>query len=923
VALFDRWRRQFVEDLTLDQATDYLARERTASLRVLRADGQRVDLTAQDAGTRLALVRQEWQTDAWTYRDMIGELRYAQRLLARSVATVRFFAAELPEDSTEDPIELAGPDYKGDPALAKDAVENLARLPLDDGPDGFLATMTENIETAGECWIHGQQDDEDGETWSIRSVSEIMGAGDQVMLLELPTISSLGQRAINPKTEELLRCWTRHPRWGKLADSPLRAMLDVLEEVVLTGREQRAAARSRIAANGVMLVPNSLELLQSRDTAEDSDAPEGLADTDFMRDFTEALTAPIRNEGDPGAVAPLILRGEAEALKEVRHLTLTRDDAAKLMDRLQGAVLRMLQGLDIQPEQVTGIGATNHWGGWQIEASNIRHQVLPTCGVVAGMLTKAFLRPALKALGYPPEKVRRIVVWYDPTALVESPDRSQDARDAWDRDAISNAALREALGFPEDAVPEPHEHLVRLLSRGRLTPQAVPLVAALSGVKLDDPDLQAALAIAVGLVAPAPHAGPPTVQGQVVRALPAGQPAPPAAPAGSTATPAGPGQVVPEQTAPTPTGPAAPPAVTAAGVPVEGWRVDIDTARQLAQVDAVLMDRILTAADAAIVRAVERAGGRVRNAARKTPALVASIEGVEVTLIASVLGRDTVGSFASVSDLLAGAYTRLRDQFGGWLDQAARSAATIVVKLLGLSTSSPAGREIRDQVITRYSVHRDAAWSALSEALDAATDKALFRADPLTPDPTPGEAADTLLSPAAVARALVIAGGGTPGQPGDFGFGTGPVTRQAMTQQGGVVLGWEWQYNPAQPRRSHFLPHQVLDGARFGTWTDPKLDTTPGSEWIGSYFHPQDHDGCLCSSTPVLAFPTNDPDDIVGQRIRAAQQSHRGRVAAKVAAEDTAAGRIGTSIQNEVETRDRILAGVEALRAHYIEGVSV
>lgn len=914
MALFDRFRRQTVDELTPDQLQGYAVREHHASLRVLRADGQRVDLTAQDAGTRLALVRQEWQTDAWTYRDMIGELRYAQRLLARSVATVRFFAAQLPDDPTDDPIDLGSTDHTLDGDLAADAVTNLARLPLDDGPDGFLATLTENLETAGECWVHGEHDPDDGERWSVRSVSEIIGAGDQVMLLELPTLSSLGQRAIVPNTEELLRCWTRHPRWGRLADSPLRAMLDVLEEVVLTGREMRAAARSRIASNGVLLVPDSLQLLRTRDDAEDPDSVEGIADTDFMRDFTDALTAPIRNEGDPGAVVPLILRGSAEGLKEVRHLTLTRDDAAKLMDRLQGAVLRMLQGLDIQPEQVTGIGATNHWGGWQIEASNIRHQVLPTCGVVAGCLTKAFLRPALRALGYPPDEVRRVVVWFDPTALVESPDRSQDARDAWDRDAISDASLREALGFADDAKPEPHEYLIRLLSRGRLTPQAVPLVAAMSGVKLDDPDLQAALAIAVGLTPAGQH---PTVPGQVVRALPAGQPAP------STATPPGPGQVVPEQTAPTPTGPAAPPAVTAAGGPVDGWRVDVDTARQLTQIDTVLMERILTAGDAAIARAVERAGGRVRNAARKTPGLAASIDGVDVTLVASVLGRPVVESFASVSDLLAGAYTRLRDQVGGWLDDAARSVATTMVKLLGLPAGSPDARELRDAVITRYAVHRDAAWTALAAALDTATDRALFRSDPLTPDPTPGEAAGTLLAPTEVARALVIAGGGQPSNPTDVGFGTGRVVQQTMTQQGGVVLGWEWQYHPEMPRGSHFPPHQLLDGARFGTWTDPKLDTGPGSQWVGSSFHPQDHAGCRCGATVILALPTRDSDDIVGRRIREARDSQRGRAATRVAAEDTAAGRVGTSIQNEVETRDRVLAGVETLRAHYIEGVTV
>lgn len=97
-------------------------------MQVLRADGQRIDLTSRTVGQRLVAVRQPWQTDAWDYRDMIGELRYSHRLLARSVARVRFYAAEL-RDYPDDPAELTGTDHKLDKQLAADAVANLARLP--------------------------------------------------------------------------------------------------------------------------------------------------------------------------------------------------------------------------------------------------------------------------------------------------------------------------------------------------------------------------------------------------------------------------------------------------------------------------------------------------------------------------------------------------------------------------------------------------------------------------------------------------------------------------------------------------------------------------------------------------------------------------------------------------------------------------
>lgn len=749
--LLDRWLKRSTGPTPLT-AEDIHACPAPSPLRVLRADGQRIDLTARDAGTRIAMIRQEWQADAWQYRDMIGELRYAQRLLARSVSTVRFFAAEM-RDYPDNPVELSGTDHKLDPQLAKDAVSNLARLPLDDGPDGFVATFTENIETAGEVWIHGEPDEGDGERWSVRSVSEIMGVGDQILLAELPSLTTMGQRIIT-ENEELLRCWTRHPRWGQLADSPLRAMLDVLEEVVLTGREMRAAARSRIASNGVLLIPTTLSLLRTRED-EEALLDQCDIDDDFMRDFTEALTAPIRNEGSPGSVVPLILRGDAEALKEVRHLSLTRDDAAKLMDRLQGAILRMLQGLDIQPEQVTGIGSTNHWGGWQIEASNIRHQVLPTCGIVAGCLTKAFLRPALKSLGYPADQIKRVAVWYDPTGLVESPDRSQDARDAWDRDAISNEALREALGFDDDQAPAPHEYLARLLSKGRLTPDAVPLVAAMSGISLSDPALKDALTLSIGLSTRAQ-----TQRGQAPPALPSGQQ--------STANPAQPNQVVPEQTAPTaptpPTSGASPPTRLVAA----GQRVDpsAEAARELAAIDTSLTERILVAADAAIARAVEVARGRIRNAVRKDKALTASIDGVEPSQIAATLGRDTVASLVSMPELLAGAYQRLEGQFARWLDQASRDITSTVPRLLDLNPESTEVQQLRNTASTRLAAFRPAAWATLTAAMDNAAELALFHPSGTSPD--------SLLSSAAVAKTLAIAGGGS------TGFAAGPTVRNMI-----------------------------------------------------------------------------------------------------------------------------------------------
>jgi len=401
--------------------------------------------------------------------------------------------------------------------------------------------------------------------------------------------------------------------------------------------------------------------------------------------------------------------------------------------------------------------------GWQIEASNVRHQVLPTCGIVAGCLTKAFLRPALIAAGYSAEQVRRVAVWYDPTNLVESPDRAQDARDAWDRDAISNEALREALGFNEDDEPEAHEHLVRLLSRGRLTPQAVPLVAALSGVDLRDPAIQQAMAISVGLNPPR------TVPGRVESQrpeLPPGQ--------RSTANPAAPGQVVPEQAAPAAPGSSG---GTPAGVTAAGQRTGPcdDASRELAAIDALLTERITVAADAAIARAVERAEGRIRNAIRKDKALTASIDGAEPGSVAATLGRGTVASFVSMPELLAGAYQRLEDQFTRWLTLAGQEAANVTLRRLGADIGSIAARDLQSALTEQLATRRAAAWSALTAAMDGAAELALFQCGATAPD--------SLISPADVRSTLIVAGGGKPGRHGNTGFATGPIVRGAIERK--------------------------------------------------------------------------------------------------------------------------------------------
>lgn len=892
-------------------------------LDVLRAAGQRIDLSARDTSTTLAATRQSWQATAFAYRAMIGEVREAYRLRSQSVAKCRFYVAQQ-RPFPEDPVALDSPDHDLDPGLAADALHNFRRLPLDHSPDGFIARADENLNCVGEFWIHA---DADG-SFKVRSVSEV-----NVAMNGTVTVSTLpggkAARPLDPETEALLRCWVRDIEWEDLADAPMRSMLDVAEDVVLAGRELRAAARSRVAANGLLLLPAALSLVRSRQDDEDGFDDEVGSDQ-FMADFTAALLAPLQDDGDAGQVAPVVLRGDAEDLAAVKHLTLERADAERLLDRQNGAILRLLHGLDVQPEEIEGLGSSSHWNAWQIDARSIKVQVQPAADMIAACLMQAYLKPALESLGYSKEDIAQVTIVADASDLAENPNRGQDARDAWDRFGISDEALRRELGFSEDDKPSDEEFIRRMATAGQLP---VDVIAKLFGLKSADPQ---------------------TVDGQVA---PAGLP--------SAEDPvAQPGQITPDQALPStaaddPTAtPTSIPGLVAAGEPDPfAMSVDEDACRQLALIDSMLSERVTVAAHDALARVLDRAGAKVRSAAQRDKTLAAQLVGQEAHLIPSVLGRDQVEALTSVPELVADSHARLHGQFVGWLADAHTQIGEVACRVAGLNPDSERGHSLRRSITQGLAPHVEPAWRLLVDELHDAAEWALF--EPASPgdEPEEGEDDGSPLTAQDIADVLAVAGGDRttltasadvdgdevgafakggkgkggknwnrkgkkapknrkpPTNPGS-GVATGPVVDEALAVEGAVLLGYEWDYRDFIGRKQ-FLPHKLLEGYRFATWTDPILDTGPKTAWLGPRFRPGDHRGCRCSAIRVYAH-LDDPEGIVAKRLAEAKGQPQAVANDQLAASDDAAGRVGTSAQQVREIRDRLLAGIDAMRAEHI-----
>lgn len=866
--------------------------------RVLHASGQRIDLRSEAALTALRETRRasSWQSDAWGYRDMIGELRFAHQFLARAVARVRFFPAEI-IPTEDDPIPVNHPDSTLPPGLAQAAREELSRLPLGAGYQ-FVGILSENLDATGEAYLHGWfNEDEDREDWEVLSVDEVLpgdGGG-----FAIRRFGATAPELVDPDTEEMLRLWVPHPRYKNLADSPMRALLDVCEDIVLAGREIRAASRSRIATNGILKIPNGLSLLRShRDDEERSDT-----DTNpFMADLVASILAPIQNEGDPGAVAPIGVQGELEDLAGFQHMTIERAVAEDLLERVDRWLTRLARGLDIPPEILSGIGDTNHWSAWQIDASTYRYHIDPRVRIVADSITQGFLRPALRARGFSAADVARVCTWRDAGNLTENPNRGQDAKDAFDRGGIGWKTLRTALGFNDTDAPDDDELVKILAVRIGVDPAtaALMLQAALGNTmpaapvrpvvaeRVDRP------AVGPGQVPPddgTPATGPPGRASALVQALVA------AARQSDTAEP----------DAPDP----------------DGWAVDDTAGRELMELDRVLRERLLAAADAAVRRAVEVASSRLRSRAQRDGVLRERLRGVALDDIGRTVTRaGALALGADESSLLEGALERLQADFARWTAAAVDRAVSVVLSLLRLDPDSDAGRATADRLRATMTARVPAAWARLSAGLRAVAERWLF--DP-TPGQEPGEPTDTIVPPALIRAAVADVGGnltesgghdddGRPARQGTplGGIGTGQDVHDTVRDAGGELLGFQWAYGITLPP-DRFDPHYDLDGERFSGWLDPRLSTTGTKwEWVGAYFAPGDHRGCMCDY--VLTWAVPERSAILQDRLSVDTPNMRD--ARTLAEMDDATGRTGTTAQETRDERDRIMA----LQRRFLEG---
>jgi hypothetical protein len=431
-----------------------------------------------------------WQSEAWEYYDSIGEIKYAFNLVASVVSRIRLYAAGVGSPSdTPAPIDSVS---TIEPRLAAAAERALDRLSSAyGGQPGLLKDAALNLQVTGECYlvqIPERVGSQLPETWDIRSTDELQvdSRGNYIInpRRDVGGNSSMMSQGSKdaialPKSAYVGRIWRAHPRYTQEADSSLRGLLDLCAELLLLNRTFRATARSRLNA-GALYLPDGLSVAATPDPDypydENGDynetfTPEEAAD-DFEDQLIDAMTTPIKDEDSASAVVPLIIRGPAELGDKIKQFKFERSFDPALAERSDRVLERIMQGLDVPKDVVTGLANVKYSNALQIDEALYKAHIEPLMLLIVDALTIMYLRPYLISNGYAEADVKKVCIWYDPSQVATRNDRATDADAGFDKIAVSYDTWRRAHGFSEADAPDPKEFALRLImQKGQVTPE--------------------------------------------------------------------------------------------------------------------------------------------------------------------------------------------------------------------------------------------------------------------------------------------------------------------------------------------------------------------------------------------------------------------------------------------------------------------
>ena len=405
---------------------------------------------------------QSWQREVWELRRITPELRFSGDRVARALSRVKFYIGEIKEPG--------GEPQRPDP---NSEVGEISRQLFEECSQQVKRFGQHNV-YAGESLIHVSQDPDTGElSWQPYSTTECTGSGTKWEIND----GSGDTKKIDSSRELLIRAWNKDPERGYLAESPVQAVLPIARELKALTQRVAAEIDSRLAGNGLLVVPSEIEVLKGQ-------AAKGKNVDDFVQALLEMMLTPIQDQASASAVVPLVAKVPADMIDKIQHIKFSSplDPAAKEMR--DEAIRRIALGMDSDPSVLMGMGeGANHWQAWLIAEDEVKLVVAPMAETFCHAMTTGATNPMMAQLGLDPNKW---VVWYDAAELELRPDKTADAKELHALGLITDEILLREHGFSMQDMPEQTVRDLMLLRKMLETNASLaPLLLPMLGIKVD------------------------------------------------------------------------------------------------------------------------------------------------------------------------------------------------------------------------------------------------------------------------------------------------------------------------------------------------------------------------------------------------------------------------------------------------------
>jgi hypothetical protein len=348
-------------------------------------------------------------------------------------------------------LYVAEIDDRGGPGeeVKDDGIQGLAET-MFGGPAAkveALRTIGIDLYVGGECYVVAEgATNPKSDTWYIVTANQIRKTGSAYKVKRPQTLGG-GMAELKPKRDLLLRAWTPHPRDNDLADSPARSVLPILREIERLSQLVLSQIDSRLISAGLLLFPAGTSF------PKPNGEPGNL--NDLMSMVLEVARAQLSGAGTAAGLVPIMAEVPIDASQKPEHLTFDTPVQAELAAKLEQAIRRLALGLDMDPNELLGQGSANHWGAWQIEESSVKLFIQPVLGRICDALTQGYLIPALRSLDVKdPEKY---TLWYDTSPLSVRPNRFEDAGILFDKGLLDADEYRRSANFSDEHKPDDKE----------------------------------------------------------------------------------------------------------------------------------------------------------------------------------------------------------------------------------------------------------------------------------------------------------------------------------------------------------------------------------------------------------------------------------------------------------------------------------